>query len=476
MATFTLTVSATVINVTAGTGTLAQLYTDAIAASAGCMTVAGADPYTYNVAGNRSLYLAGCTLNITNPGDILQWNLSGNPGSTYQIFSEWTATLNIAGGAAAGITIDFDTNNATRTSDIHFGGATSFQGLSGFEVVLKHYRNMYIGSRAAGEVHDWDYVKLQDCNLAAGYFFRIDPINYGSYPVNNSSFAHITVENPTAGNYDKGMVYLVGDLASCTFDSWTVDNISAFTPLYTICKFSNSTFQNIATSTSPYMQISGIYGNNGRYTTATAANWFSSLSHQPSLKFDTCTFYLNSTASTTYCIRYVLGSVVEFHGCTFGGASTTANGVHSTLGSRCIYSGTTTFTNVTTARVWTNGTHLHGHRVTITVYDDNGTTLPEAAVTIRQLEDKEYWEFQTNASGQVKDIYGDDIVLIEKEETATATYTQWSDGSSAVKKHRITISKTGFQPWVNDYVMTAAKTISVKLMPVTGPRTLPQQY
>ena len=133
------------------------------------------------------------------------------------------------------------------------------------------------------------------------------------------------------------------------------------------------------------------------------------------------------------------------------------------MNSKFLWEGTNTFTNVTTERSWDgNGQHLHVRSLDLTVNDSGGSPLENATVNVMQKEGKEIWNFQTNSAGNILDCNKDLPVFVEKEETSTGNYTQWSNGSGN-QTHVITISHPDYKIDTREVAFTEDKTIVAQL-------------
>jgi len=457
---FTVTVTATKIDITAGTGTLEQMYQDVEAVDATAMTKTGTDPYTYEVEGNRELEISNNVIvNMYNDSDVLQWDLSANSYPILDI-SEG-GIFNVGDGTVTGDDqqIIGDVND-TYYSYIYVYGSFNLQGTSGHDVVVTQYRSIYFFTADdATDVCDWDYVTLSNPTLSSGYMLAFDGASQQVIP--QHTFNNITISD--TGGLGYGIyVYNGAWLHDCTFDNITIDNVDR---LYiygaSTIKFTNCTFQNIDYY-APLHYVSGGDLSVAHYNTAQTETWGTKY-QQSKIVYENCTFDSNYDVSTKYGSYAVArGSLVLFKDCTF---QNVAYGVYAYGGGIAIYAGTNTFTNVTTAdRRWaTNGTHLHVRTLDLTVYKPGGAVaLENARVNIRQKDGKEEWSFLTDSNGNIKDVYGDLPVFTEKEETATGVFTQWSDGAGN-NVHVMTVSHPDYALSQQEIVFTSDQTISVTM-------------
>ncbi|MHA1852575.1 MAG: right-handed parallel beta-helix repeat-containing protein [Candidatus Heimdallarchaeaceae archaeon] len=453
------------INVTSGSGSLADLYAD----------INDPEPFSnpsagvYQVNGNRELRLqSGVTLDIGS--DTLQWDLST---SKYPILRVYQGATLIGG---AGGKIIGDINN-TYYSYIYFYGTITLQGSSGNNFVIEQYRTIYLYERTTS-TYTFDYVTLQNNTYTYGYYIYWNR-NDATSNQNSHSFTNITIQSNNHKGY--GML-LYGDFSNVTFSNITIDDTRyGFYLQAATAKFTNCTVRDT------YLDSLMAYGASptwtyGHYTTSKTKQYNLAGWQQGKVVFENCTWHDNrNSSSTEMCVYYVgRGSVVLFKNNTFEGASAadpSSYGIGVYYGGLALYYGTQTFTNVTTERYWSsNGTHLHCRKLTLTVKDQNGNPVEDAYVIIRQNEGKEEWTGFTDSNGQLKDIFGDDYVVVEKEETSTGNYTQWSDSIANGRFHWLIISKEGYQTWQRKITFTADKTITATLMPVVSRKELPDAF
>jgi len=457
MATFTVSVSASLIDVTAGTGTLAQLYADVEAIDATAMTISGADPYTYEIEGNRELQIGtGVTLNMQNDSDVLQWDLSAAKYPVLDI--QEGATFNVGDGTTGGDDqqIIGDINNASYCY-IYVYGSFNCQGTVGHEVIIKNYRSMYFYSRT-GSLIDWDYVKLQECTYAYGYHMSFAAMDTTGDIVAN--FNYVTIEETGVTENGYGILGTGGFFGNTVFNNMVIDNTLLLSIRSCTMKWANCTIQNIASSY-PRMIDCGKQSAGYFQTSKTEPYSVEIGQKQGYFVMDTCTFDNNydDTGNNYAFFEVGAGSIVLFKDCTFQNAY---YGCRVNNGGVAIHYNST-FTSITVDKVWAaNGTHLHARKLTLTVNDSGGSPLQDAIVNVRQKEGYENWTFITDASGQIKDIWGDDPVFIEKEETSTGVYDQWSDGTGN-QIHEIIISHPDYETAKREVAFTENQTLIVQL-------------
>lgn len=470
-----VTVTASKVDITSGTETIDSVYT-AVAASPfpGVMSKTGTDPgpYTYTFNGNILLEVSsGSTLNCSNPDDTIQWALTGTMNPSLQVISGGTWT------AAEGVTFDGDSNGANNYSRIYNYGYSSIQGKSDGtnDVVFKNYYEIRFYAYEGNSPHNWNHVTTEWNNSVSsngtGLYFANDPSIKPTHTLQNISIT-------STSNRSYAATFYCHDWSGCTFDNWTVDGTRYLFNTYgTTVKFSNSTFKNVY-----YYSLIRSQSGGGLYKSTTdSSDMYDTAQFQPKITFDTCTFQNNRNSSATEMGFYIsYGAIIKFKDCTFAGTDAIdpmSYGVYSRYNSRMLYEGTTTFTDVTTNRIWsTNGSHYHVWPLALTVNDPNGNAIQDAEVIVYQVSGNEHWFFKTDASGNIYDVHGDDPVFVEKEETSTGVYSQWSDSIASGRYHTIIVAQEGYQVWQRRVTFTSAQTITATLIPTTAPRTLPVTY
>jgi len=458
MATFTFrSITASIIEVQAGDGTLAQLYTDCEAQDATAMSNPGGGQI-YAVEGQRELELESGVVLEMEPGDTLRWD--NRTGSDVSMDFQSGSIFNV--GINCTIDGDFDGagSNARYTYWYQYG-ESNLIGTSGNEITIKHIYGCRFFYRE-GENSTWDYVNCEDAV-------------YGNYGVINlqasldgkpaHSFTNITCTDSRASANVRGygLYFQHGDFSGCTFDNFSVDGVEYMvgSPGIAMFKVTNSTFQNCDASgigvaggaVRPY------YHFNGESTTPYLNGY-----NQPKITFDTCTFYDNyqSHATYRYGFSYNMSGVIKFKDCTFGGANT------QRYGSLCYYRGVSlyvdcTFTNCTNPYYISNkGGHYDCKTLTLTVQDKDGTAIQGAIVTVRETNGKHVSYFETNASGEVKDVHGDDPIFPYRQITNNAgtSFNNWSTYDLTVSD--ITSTYTTYKETGLDFTSDVSKTITLR--------------
>lgn len=482
MATFDITLDANYIYLRNGEGTLNQLYDDLFALAGDAetyMTKTGADPYVYTVLSGRGIYIQGSlgitTLNISNAGDTLDFVPAANARTMLYVY---VGTYKCKLTATDDVTIDVDSLDLRQGTIVIFYGAINLVGSSGHPVTIDHVADIYHYGYVGQDPQVYNYVDLNlqyrnGSAISIGVYIRRGTAGSRDLQL---TMSNVNITALTAG-CSSGMYFdYFGDYSGCTFEDIVIDLCATPNFYGTTAKFTNLTIQHCTGSTG-ILGCGAIWAR-GNYKTATTPDTNSSdFLTQPKLVFKNCTFHDNRT-TIEWCLSASGGSLVFVDGCTFSGdpADPATYGM-TVFQSAAILERGSVFTDVTTNRYWdSKGTYLHVWGLDLTVNDENGVAIPNATVQVRQKENKEVWDFQTNASGQIEDLYGDDPVFVEKEQTSAAVFVQWSDGSTDDKKHEILISKPGYQVWRRDVAFTADQVITAVLIPALREKELPNSY
>lgn len=468
MATPTVSVAATKIDVTSTGGAGSQSTLDEIYLAINDVTVmtrTGTGPYTYLIKrASGQIYRefeisANCTVEFEDD-DALNWEGITNSG-TYYVFDMASGSKTIIG---EGFTFDFNSDSQTynRAYVISYG-ELEINGVSGNEVVLKGYRSFYDYSRAA---QDWNYVTLKNCTYASGYIYY-----HANYALTDDysgtrSYDHITITNDSGHD---GRVYFtdMGNASGRSFTNWTITDITYVLFHQATMKCVDWVFVDIYTG----VQIYGCGNSVGSqvYDTSKSNKLFFDKQFQPAIVFDGCSFGTITNGSS--CANIYYGSTVYARTCTFHDES---YGPYVRYGSRFIeYGDATTFTNISAAnRLWANdGTYLRAREIEVTVNDETGARLEGATVSIIQMPDrKEKWAAITDSSGAITDMYGYGPRLIEREETSAGVFENWSDDDTSgtgTAYHVIMVSYPGYISQSREIEVNENKEMSFALQPVS---------
>lgn len=405
----------------------------------------------------------GVIISLT-AGDTLNIQGSTNTATPTQLVINTTAEFTVG----AGCTINFNSDNqATSYGYWYSYGKFTAVGTLGNEIIIKKYRNFYLCPRMNTTIQ---YVKFQDFTLTSAYCIYADysALTFANGYIPTVIIQNVTIENTNANYYGSGL-YFPG--YNIPFTNWTFDNIIFNHLSYVIyglngnhtLKLTNCRFLNITNNT-PLYNVGG--GTHPVYNTS-KVEYTNRKNYQPYFYFENCIFDTCVAGVTLIMVYYV--SLVYFKNCTFRNET---NGVYCQFGGIAMWEGINTFTNVTTNRLWTlDGTHLHCRDVSITVKDINNNPIENAQVSIRQSQDYERWSGFTDVNGQLKNIWGNNTKLVEKEETATNTFVNWSDSIASGRYHIITVTKEGFSTETQNIEVTSDKTLTFVLTPINNEGT-----
>jgi len=267
------------------------------------------------------------------------------------------------------------------------------------------------------------------------------------------SFKNVVFEDTTAtpaNRYGVGLGVSRGAFWNSSFEDCIFRNLYGSFAIYGSIKLKGCVFEN-SYSTYPRAYDAGnCYSS--VYQTSSGSLLGQNYS-QPFTVFEGCRFTANSNG--VYAVPYVwYGSTVFFNDCDF---TDSTYGVYSQTYGRAVYRNCR-FTGITVnnSRRWaSSGTHLHGWLLDLTVKDPGGNPLENATVSVRQRSGKEFWSFVTNSDGKIKNVYGDNPVFIEKEETGTGVYDPWSTDASSGLCHDLVIAHPDYAVHTEELVFTS---------------------
>lgn len=443
------TVTAIKIDITS-TGGVQETWGTCVAAInakvSGTITGAGTvgDPYTITAAAYRELEISnGCKI-LFEANTFTRWFWSATSG-TYVILEFATGSDCVI---EEGCEFDLGYTGTYRRGYMYTYGKLTITGTVSNPVIFKNYRSGYLYFR---DDQDWDYVKFQDTTYSSGYMIWLSYSQYTSiYPTVNLN--HITVENTNANYWGRVYAGYTSTMPrdELTLNNWHVEHL--YYPIYSVSgsvKFTNSTFKDTIIQAYSYDAGNGI----GLPFVTSKDKLANSKTFQPMNVFDTCTFDdLDNGVYAVYC--YYPGRTL-FKDCTFQNQS---NGVYTSQGSIVLWEGTNTFVGIGTHRRWAyNATHLHVRRVKLTVQDVDGNPISQASVSLIQASSpsKEWHAGLTDSNGELKNVWGNDPILVEKEEVSTGVYQQWSNDTNNDLYHIITVAKK--------VIMLASKSVSAIL-------------
>lgn len=466
-AAISVTIATNEIRVTAtdaGGNTIDDIYV-AVAASAQptYMVRSGASaPYTYSLPAQMYLNISGGYIkDYTSGGGTIQWNArSASSTTTFRVQS--AAKLELGPDWV----VDFSTT-ITLYTYVYWYGQVVLQGTAGHEVILKHFYNLNVYSYAPNGANtgawDWDYVICQDMAYSNSSWLYFSSSQQSSRPTH--SFKNCTFTD-TLGN-GRGSIYFYGqgDYTGIELDNLTFDACSSgFTSYGASFKVTNSMFKNLV---SYPLSITGAGAgiNSYRYTPDTSSNNLYA-SQQPKITFDTCTFQDNYGANE-YEAGLIYGSVVKFKNCTCDELGTPPGtyGFMSYALASLLYEGTQTLTNITNKYYRGGGGHFECKTLTLQVVDGNGDAVEGAVVLLQEPNGYNGVgeTLITRADGYVKDLFGDNPVLVYREITNTGgtTFTNWGT-------YNVVVSKSGLGQNQFTLDMSSDQTVTVQLPAADG--------
>ncbi len=415
MATFGLTIGATKIDLTSGTGTLAQLYTDAIADTPGCMTNPGG---VYQVEGDREVEISsGVTLDIES--DTLQWELAANK-STGAPNIDVTRGGTLNGGPGGQIIGDI---NSAYTAYFMIYGSTNLQGTSGNEFSFRRFTSLY-RYFSYGETNDWDHVELWHYNnFYLGSATTLCPDYSTSW-----EFHDITCDCDSVPGTSYGFTMYNGDYSRVTLKRFTIRNCTR--PIYNtgqaIALFQDFTISDYTHYCYQYYPVPS-QGLTQHY--ATYYSDFSELSwakrtQQGVAKHDGLSI---DHGGGTHCFLVYVGSSIYFKNCAFTDVTYTSY-TSSYVGQLVLWGPGNRFSGVTLPEGFSTTyrpRHLHVRELDLTLEDEGGNPLENAMVHIKQKQDKEEWTFYTDSLGRIDSGLGNPFFAF-KEHSSTEGTHGWS--------------------------------------------------
>jgi hypothetical protein len=439
----------------------------------------GTNPYTYQIKQGvgvmyaRNLILAsGCVIKMENMGDTLQWMHTTYAPNYYTFTINSGSQFHITKGD---ITIDLGGSASTPSPSILLYGKFIATGSVGHEVIIRNYGNILHTPKAGVNYIDWDYVKLQDTHTALGYV----SLTYRCYSVGVGALKNVTFEQISAPvTYGAGIILASSPIGigfvieDCIFRN-SNSHINFFAG--ELLKIKNSLFSKldsvVPNLANPVVSVNSSLCYN-------PLNSFNKI-NQSQITFDGCIFESNyNTAGTKYAFyQLAYSAVAKFKNCTFRKeASSSIYRCFNVItgGSVAIFIGDNIFQDYTNTK-WSKDSEsrtLFGKDVSIRVLDENGAPIEDASVRITQAQEYEYWNWLTDSNGYVKDIFGDNCYLIEKEDTSatgTGTWVYWSDSIAAGRYHTITVYAPGRKSFTQNFILTETTAFEITL-PLLAPQ------
>lgn len=451
--TFT-TITSTLLDVASGTGTLSELYADAIAHTPGCMTNPSAN--VYQIEGNRELELSGTTILTIETGDTIQWDRTSH-GNILEVQQNATIVFE------AGSTMNQDASG-DHMGYSYFYGRLDVQGTALSRVVWDNCGRNYIypygnGSQSNGGAHTVSYLTIQNLVNSSSYALYMSPGQTTLHDDVTHTFDNIISKGGPTEASGNGWLFYWG---WGSFHNFKFTNIDMTNGNGWLIYGASNVHVDGGTALNGDTD-SRVYGTPGAGNIASAYNpvntklFATQNSNQNKCLFKNYVFDDGDLGVYTFG-TLDRGATVYLDSCTFQNATNVAN---LTRGILVLHN--PTYTSISGSNFsYNGGTVLHARKMTLTVEDSLTNPIADATVVFRQKEGKETWECRTDANGQVLDAHGEPIWLIEKEETSNGTFSQWSDGTGD-QVHVIEVYKDGFSVHTQEVAMTADKTITVTL-------------
>ena len=455
---FTFTsISSSIIDVSGGTGTLSELYTDAIAHTPGCMTNPSAN--VYQIEGNRELELSGTTILTVETGDTIQWDRTSN-GNILEVQVNATIVFE------AGSTMNMDASG-NHMGYAYYYGRLDVQGTSGSRVVFDNCgRNLMYpygsGSQSNGGAHTVAYLTIQNVVNTSGYAMFFNPSIATLHDDVTHTYDNIIAKaGPTESTGNAWLMYWnFGSYHNFTFTNIDITNGNGW-----LCYGTANLVIDGGTALNGDTDCR-VYGSPGvglmaaNYDPVNTKAFGNHNANQNKTLFKNYTF--DDGDNGVYTLGTLdRGAVLYCESCTFQNATNVAN---LTRGILVLYN--PTYTSISGNNfVYSSaggGTVLHARKMTLSVEDSGGSPIADATVTFRQKQGRETWVCTTDSNGDVLDPLGEPIWLIEQEETSNGVYSQWSDGTGD-QVHVIEVYKDGYEPHSEEVAMNQDRTKTIVL-------------
>ena len=471
MAIFGATVSATVINIT-GTGGTEKTFDECVVLvnfiTPGTITGTGTsiDPYVITTpSGYRTFRdTSGCIIRVVANTYITWGNITTSGQYAWMNYS----------GAIQYIDDGVYFNQSAGTAGIqvynYWNGASFITGTSGSHVTIKGCSRNYI---YCYEASTWTYFDIIDMRISGAYGIYIAQagINYNA----TVSLTNFTITAPTTG-FGYGILFSGSMSSNITISDFVIDGIEIGVYFSGASgKVKNGEIKNCTNM--------GVYGVSvwsivrQPYETSKDDTLFPAGVFQSMGVVENVAFTDNYTDSATkYHVLNYYGSTLLLKDCTFNAITYSGlmRSIYTRFGSRTLEYNNT-YTNLALInKFWgENGTFLHCRKFDILVQDGDGVPIKDATVSWVQgsATAKEIWTGTTDTNGQLLSIFSISPMLVEKEETSSGVYQQWSNSTATGLCHNLLVSKVGYQEYQNTYEMTADKSIVVTLYPYIGSPT-----
>ena len=460
-----VTVTNTIVTVTSTGGVQETL--DSLCTAIGdtaVMEKTGTDPYIYTLkhgtTGYRSLYIkSGCEL-LFEQNDELRWTWNTS-GALIALYLYQGSEIEVNDG----FTFDFGYSGTYTRGYVWWYGMSTMNGLVTNEITLKNYRQLNF---ALGGDTYWRYITLKDIAYTTGELFYFDA-NLSANDDYDIDMQYVTVINNVQST---GYVKLLNSgqpVNSLEFKNWTFENF-AYLQIYALTiRFTDCIFKDLYSYPAIFSSGNGVGSpyNSSRTPTRTTNNF------QPHLLFDGCTF--TDMDLGVYSMYLTNGTTMYLKDCEFIGDtySGTQNGIIIQQDSKLVLNNIT-WTNMSANIIYPNtaSATLHVREIDITVKDLSNNPIENASVVLRQAEGKEWHNSLTNLDGKILNIWGNNPILVEKEEVLVGNFTQWSNSEVGGQYHILTVSKEGYSTETQNIETTEDKILTINLTPIAKTNTV----
>lgn len=325
-----------------------------------------------------------------------------------------------------------------------------------------YYRNNYYGYNSNKQDSIFQYTIFKNVTSASGYFFAF---NIASMQRQNKFiFRNVTFTNDNPDNkYGYGFYFNPGGMFSnITMQNITAQFISSFASVNgTAVKLCNAYISDCGSNAIVMNNAGGVISP--AYQTSKDDTQYQTGKFQPFTIVQNIIID-NAPSTSAYGIQATINSLVYIKNVTL----LASNGIiyrsmYPNYASTIIYDNLddSALSSNISRRIY-NGPILVGHQLDITVLDQSGQPLSGAIISVKQADGKQMWSGYTNQLGKLVNIYGDNPVYIEKQQTYYDTYEDWST-------HYIMITAYGYRTYTEDIIINEPITKSIKLIKLPEP-------
>jgi hypothetical protein len=450
--------------------TLEEVFQACEALSPGAMTkTPNGDNWIYRItaASYRELELGGTSHVLFEANDVLEWEW-GTTSGTYVILDVQTnATMTVE----EGFRFDLGVTGTYRRGYFYLYGTATLNGTEENPIIFEHFRSFYPQWR--GDQY-WRHVIFQDVTYSSGYMIYYS--NYSMYYITGLSvdIQYVTIRNTEAVANNWGRVYWT-DMGfpetNWILRNWTFERIDDVYLYACTIKLENCTFKKIYNMVRMYGagNLIGLPYETSRDDTKQPQVTF-----QPKMVFDGCVW--EDVDLGAYSLYSYYGAQAVYKNCIMRGVdyAGTQDGMYMAYYARSFLNGDNaiTFEDIQAGREFVlasnHGGILHVREVDVRVVDSEGNPIEKATVTLIQSEQREWHSGFTDANGELKNIYGDPPILVEKEETEIGVFAEWSDSIADGRFHRVLVSKAGYGMHNQAIEVTEDLDLEITLYPYTG--------